>query len=210
MIVIIDYGVGNLASVQKGFARAGYDALITGDPEEVKTAGGLVLPGVGAFQAGMQNLNQRGFIPAIKRFVQENKPLLGICLGMQLLFEESEENGINPGLGILPGRVVKFNLPHDFKVPHMGWNQVKKKNSFPLFKGIPPDAYFYFVHSYYAVPSKDSLVGGVTDYGLDFPAAVGDRQVFGVQFHPEKSSVYGIQVLKNFGELVEHVNNSGD
>jgi len=209
LIAIIDYGMGNLASVQKGLARAGYASLITGDPKVVKTAGGIVLPGVGAFQAGMQNLKIRGFIPEIKRFVQENKPLLGICLGMQLLFEKSEENGTNQGLAIFPGKVVKFNLPKDFKVPHMGWNQVKKKKDFPLFKRIPLDAYFYFVHSYYAVPEKDSLVGGETNYGFDFPAMVGEGRVFGVQFHPEKSSAYGSLVLKNFGELVENVSNSG-
>lgn len=210
MIAIIDYGMGNLASVQKGLARAGYDSVIAEDPEKVSTAGGIILPGVGAFAAGMKNLKMRGFIPEIKKYVQEGKPLLGICLGMQLLFEESEENGMYQGLGIFSGRVVKFNLPDVFKVPHMGWNQIRIEKEFPLFKRIPSDAYFYFVHSYYAVPEKDSLVGGVTNYGLDFPAAVGDGRVFGVQFHPEKSSAYGRQVLKNFGELVEHVSDSGD
>lgn len=210
MIVIIDYGMGNLASVQKGLARTGYDSVIAKEPEKLTEAKGVILPGVGAFAAGMENLKMREFIPEIKNCVQKGIPLLGICLGMQLLFAESEEHGLHQGLGILPGRVVKFNIPDNFKVPHMGWNQMKIVKDFPLFKNIPSDSYFYFVHSYYVVPDKESLIGGVTNYGIDFPAAVVEGRVFGVQFHPEKSSTFGLQVLKNFGEMVEHVSNSGN
>lgn len=202
MIAIVDYGMGNLSSVQKGLARAGYASVIAREPEEVEQASGMILPGVGAFEDAMKNLAQGGFSEVIPRMVRQGKPLLGICLGMQLLFEESEENGVHRGLGILPGRVVRFRLPEDFKVPHMGWNKIKKTGDGFLFHNIPEDSYFYFVHSYYAVPQDQFLVEAVTNYGLDFPAAVGRGRVFGVQFHPEKSSDLGLLVLKNFGELV--------
>ncbi|MCR6546886.1 imidazole glycerol phosphate synthase subunit HisH [Dehalobacterium formicoaceticum] len=210
MIVIIDYGMGNLASVQKGIARTGFDGVISSTPEILSQADGIILPGVGAFEAGMKNLRERGFLPEIKKAVQAGKPLLGICLGMQLLFEEGEEHGIHQGLGLFPGRVVKFNhLPDQLKVPHMGWNQVRKAGDYPLLKNIPSDTYFYFVHSYYVIPANSSLIGGVTHYGIDFPAAVGEDRVFGIQFHPEKSSAWGMKLLKNFGELVENVSHSG-
>jgi glutamine amidotransferase len=210
VIAIIDYGMGNLASVQKGMIRAGFDAAIIGKPEDLAQANGVILPGVGAFKVGMKNLQERGFLTEIKKAVQAGKPLLGICLGMQLLFEEGEEHGIHKGLGILPGRVVKFDhLPNQLKIPHMGWNQVRKTGDYLLLGNIPSETYFYFVHSYYVLPENSSLIGGVTHYGIDFPAAVGDDQVFGVQFHPEKSSVCGMKLLKNFGELVKNVSHSG-
>lgn len=202
MIAIIDYGMGNLRSVQKGFEKVGYPAFITKDPQEIAAARGVVLPGVGAFEDAMDNLRAAGLIDVIHQVINEGKPFLGICLGLQLLFTESEENGIHRGLDIFPGRVVKFNLPSGMKVPHMGWNEITKYGDCPVLKDIPSGTHFYFVHSYYVVPENDEVVASRTNYGIDFTSIIGKDNIFGIQFHPEKSSDMGLKILKNFGELV--------
>ena len=202
MIAIIDYGMGNLRSVQKAFEKVGCPVLITDDPGQAAQAAGLVIPGVGAFADAMANLDRLGFTGVIRSAARSGKPVLGICLGMQLLFASSEENGFFPGLAVLPGRVIKFQLPVGWKVPHMGWNQIQPVNASPLLDGIEGGSYFYFVHSYYVLPEDLAVVQAVTDYRVQFPAVVGRGNVFGVQFHPEKSSDQGLLLLKNFGELV--------
>lgn len=199
-IAIIDYGVGNLRSVQKGLEKVGLKAAVISRPDDLYGAPGVILPGVGAFADAMENLRSRGFIPAIKDVVDKEIPLLGICLGMQLLFSESEENGLYQGLDLLPGRVVR--LPKGLKVPHMGWNQLESIIPHPLMAGIETGDYFYFVHSYYAMPKEENVVIASTDYGQLLPAVVGSKNVFGIQFHPEKSSDLGLRILKNFGELI--------
>lgn len=200
MITIIDYGMGNLRSVQKGFEKCGYPAIITKDPEEAKKAEGLVVPGVGAFGDAMRNLRASGMDKVILEAAEQQKPLLGICLGQQLLFAASDEWGFTEGLGIFPGRVRR--LPPGLKIPHMGWNQVEFVQTCTLFKDIPDQSAFYFVHSYYVDPESEDIVIGRTEYGIKFASVVGKNNVFGIQFHPEKSSVLGLRILRNFGGLV--------
>jgi glutamine amidotransferase len=194
--------MGNLRSVQKSLERAGYPASIVSTPETLRDARGIVLPGVGAFGDTMDNLRVQELTEAIKEEISSGKPFLGVCLGMQVLFEESEEMGTHLGLGILPGRVRRFK--GDLKVPHMGWNQVdiRQDADNPLFQDIPDHSYFYFVHSYYVEPGDDTVTSGETDYGLTFTSMVARGNLFGVQFHPEKSSDLGQQVYANFGKLV--------
>jgi len=201
LIAIIDYGRGNLRSVQKGLEKSGYQAVITGDPKVMNEAGGIILPGVGAFADAMNQLRELKLVEPILDSIQSGKPFLGICLGMQVLFEQGEEHGIHRGLGVFPGRVVKF--PPGPKVPHMGWNQLHIKQASPLLDGVPEDGAFYFVHSFYAEPGESSLILATSDYGLEFPAVAGRGNVFGVQFHPEKSSSLGLKILQNFGGIVE-------
>lgn len=201
MIAIIDYGRGNLRSVQKGLEKSGYEAVISGEPDVIGTANGIVLPGVGAFADAMRQLRERGLVEPVLAGIRAGKPFLGICLGMQVLFEIGEEHGIHQGLGVFPGRVVKF--PPGPKVPHMGWNQLHIRRDNPLLKGFPDGGACYFVHSFYALPPGDEVVLATSDYGIDFPAVVGRDKVFGVQFHPEKSSGLGLKILENFGGLVE-------
>lgn len=209
MIAIIDYGMGNLRSVQKGFEKTGWKAVIVRTPEEVLAARGVVLPGVGAFASAMENLRRAGMTAAIRRIIEEGRPFLGICLGMQLLFEASEEWGLSAGLAVFPGVVKK--LPGTLKIPHMGWNSVHFCRALRLTEGIPQNAYFYFVHSFYVKTGEEDLICGVTSYGLDFPSLVARQNVYGLQFHPEKSSTLGLQILKNFGELVaKNADHSGD
>jgi glutamine amidotransferase len=203
MIAIIDYGMGNLRSVQKGLAVAGYQAVITSDPGMVTGADGVVLPGVGAFRDAMTNLQTAGLDEALRLAVAAGKPVLGICLGMQLLFSSSEEWGETRGLDLIPGRVRRFTGV--MKIPHMGWNQVNFRGDCPLFAGIPDHSYFYFIHSYYVDSPDREIACGVTDYGIDFTSAVARGNLFGVQFHPEKSSLIGSHVLANFGKLVDAV-----
>lgn len=201
MIAIIDYGMGNLRSVQKALQKAGAEAEIYATPEGMEPAEALVLPGVGAFGQGMENLRARGFLPVIQRSVQEGKPLLGICLGLQLLFEESEEMGQHKGLGLFPGLVKRFGAAPGgqlLKVPHIGWNQIHAVRPSLLLEGIPADSYAYFVHSYYAEPRDESVILATTDYGLDFASVVGRDHIFGLQFHPEKSQAVGLRMLQNF------------
>lgn len=199
-IAIIDYGMGNLRSVQKGLEHVGFPAFITSRAEEILAAPGVVLPGVGAFADAMKNLRELGLVDVIHRVVQAGTPFLGICLGLQLMFSSSEEDGWHQGLDIFPGKVLR--LPGGLKVPHMGWNQVRIRGESPLWHGIPDGTSFYFVHSYYVQAGDPRVVTGVTEYGIPFTSVAGRGNVFGVQFHPEKSSSLGLQVLKNFGGLV--------
>ena len=203
MIAIVDYGVGNLRSVQKAFERVGATAVVSDEPSALDAAQGVVLPGVGAFGDGMANLRARGLVRPLLAQVGAGKPLLGICLGMQLLFEESEEMGCHTGLGLLPGRVVRFP-EGDLKVPHIGWNQLRIRGG-ELLAGIEDGAYAYFVHSYYARPEVEEQVLAATEYGLEFAAVVGRGVVFGAQFHPEKSQEVGLQLLSNFARLAGEV-----
>lgn len=199
MIAIIDYGMGNLRSVQKGFEKAGFSASVTGDPDAVRKADKVVLPGVGAFGDAMANLKSADMLEVINETVKQGKPFLGICLGLQLLFESSEEGGFHEGLKIFPGRVRL--LPPGLKVPHMGWNQIEIQKEDPILKGIPEKSAFYFVHSYYVDPADPMITTTLTEYGIRFTSIASSGNVFGIQFHPEKSSSLGLQILKNFGEL---------
>lgn len=202
MIAIIDYGMGNLRSVQKAFQRVGCQAEIVQDPAAVEAAPAVVLPGVGAFADAMENLKKSGMIEAIHRAINSGKPFLGICLGQQLLFESSVEFGTTRGLGIFPGTVKRFP-GGDLKVPHMGWNQVEIAKPSQLLEGVPAGAAFYFVHSYYVEPADPELAVTLTEYGLKFASVVGRNNVFGIQFHPEKSSTLGLRILENFGKMVK-------
>ncbi|MBN1429472.1 MAG: imidazole glycerol phosphate synthase subunit HisH [Anaerolineae bacterium] len=197
MIAIIDYGAGNLRSVTNTLKYLGADVTIAGKPEQLQGADRIVLPGVGAFGAGIDALREAGFEEPIRQAVASGTPLLGICLGMQYLFEESEEMGRHKGLGLLSGRVVRF--PPDVPiVPHIGWNQLRIQSKSPLFEGIDDGAYAYFVHSFYAQPADRADVLALTDYGLDFASIVGRDNIFGIQCHPEKSQAVGQRILRNF------------
>jgi len=198
-IAIIDYGMGNLRSVQKALARVGADAHSISEPRGAAAADGLVLPGVGAFAQAMEHLSQAGFDGLVREWVQARRPFLGICLGLQLLFTESSEHGQHEGLGVIPGQVVRFQV--DLKVPHMGWNEVCQAAASPLFEGIDDRRFFYFAHSYYAVPAEAGVVIGTTDYGLSYASAVQKGNVFATQFHPEKSGPTGLRMLGNFCRL---------
>jgi len=195
-IAIIDYGVGNLRSVEKAFAATGMEAVVSNSERVLRNATALVLPGVGAFAACMKELSARGFDQLVRERVNEGTPLLGVCVGMQMLFEESEEFGKTPGLGLLRGRVRRFNK--DLAVPCVGWNQVRKCAAHPLLANIPDQAFFYFVHSYYCEANDPAIVVGETDYGVTYASVVANGNVYGVQFHPEKSQAPGLQLLNNF------------
>jgi len=205
-IAIVDYGRGNLRSVHKAFERVNLPATIVHRPHELMDAPAIVLPGVGAFQDCMQTLDRLGLIDPLTRCLQAGKPYLGICLGMQILFAESDEFGPTPGLGFFPGRVIRFpDGDRDeaaLKIPHMGWNTAILQKPSALFNGVPKDAHFYFVHSYYARPAERDIIVAETEYGVRFPCAVQKGPVFAVQFHPEKSQRVGLQMLRNFGEIV--------
>ncbi|MBE9917728.1 imidazole glycerol phosphate synthase subunit HisH [Paenibacillus donghaensis] len=199
-IAIADYGMGNLHSVSKAVERLGAEALITGDRTELLAASGIILPGVGAFGDAMRHLQESGLAEVMKEVAASGKPLLGICLGMQLLFGSSEEHGQHEGLGILPGRVIRFPQG-DYKVPHMGWNRLEflQKND-PLLAGLA-EGHVYFVHSYHVLPEVESDLLAVTDYGQPVTAIVGRGQVYGMQFHPEKSGELGMELLGRFLKL---------
>ena len=199
MIAIVDYGIGNLGSVTKGFEAAGAETVLTGDPARLRRAEALVLPGDGAFGATMDEIRKRDLVPVLLDAAAAGTPLLGICIGMQVLFEESEEHGRHEGLGLLPGRVR--HLGGDLPVPHMGWNRLKRRRAHPLLDGLEDGAYVYFVHSYFC-DAKDRVVIATTDYGRDFPAVVGRDNVLGVQFHPEKSQAVGLRMVSSFVRLV--------
>ena len=200
-VAVIDYEVGNLASVSQGLRVAGLEPLITRDVKEILNAQAVILPGVGAFAKGMENLEKLGLVSVLREAVTRGKPFLGICLGMQLLFEESEEHGTTKGLGLLPGRIKKF--PAGLKVPHMGWNTLEIVNPGTILKNIKDESYVYFVHSYYATLYQPAHVAAMTNYGVEFPSMVCFNNIVGMQFHPEKSSHVGLQILNNFGELVK-------
>jgi glutamine amidotransferase len=201
MIVIVDYGMGNLRSVQKGFERVGSKALVSRDIQEIKSADKLVLPGVGAFPECMKNLARFELVKPIIDFLGSGKPFLGICLGLQLLFDESEEFGLNEGLKVIPGKVKAFSRDMGLKIPHMGWNQIILKKDVPLFDGINNGSFFYFVHSYFVEPDSSSDVATETEYGVTFTSAIARDNIFALQFHPEKSQQNGLRVLKNFSCL---------
>lgn len=200
-IAIIDYQMGNLRSVQKGFEKVGHAATITSDPTELAKADRVVLPGVGAFGDAMAELRRRDLVQPIRDVVDSGKPFLGICLGLQLLFDVGYEGGEFEGLGILGGKVVRFDLPSALKVPHMGWNRCAIKRRAPVLEGLSDGTFFYFVHSYYAIPDDRSVVALEADYGQPFCAAVWRDNLFATQFHPEKSQADGLRILKNFAEL---------
>lgn len=201
MIAIIDYGMGNLRSVQKGFEKVGHAATITSDPNELRQAQKVVLPGVGAFGDAMTELRRRDLIGPVKEAIGSGKPFLGICLGLQLLFEVGYEDGRNEGLGVLAGEVVRFDVPAEYKVPHMGWNQLLVRHRPPLLAGIDPGAHFYFVHSYHVVPSDKNVVAAEADYAGPFTAMIWRDNVYATQFHPEKSQADGLKILANFAQL---------
>jgi glutamine amidotransferase len=195
---IIDYGVGNLRSVEKAFRASGVDAAVTSNEDELRRADKLVLPGVGAFGACMSALSARGLDQLVRERVEEGTPLIGVCVGMQMLFDESEEFGHAPGLGLLRGSVRRF--PPDLLVPQVGWNQVSWRRRHPLTEGLPDDAFFYFVHSFYCTATDEADVLGQTEYGSTYASVVGRGNVCGVQFHPEKSQAAGLRLLRNFAE----------
>lgn len=206
MIAVIDYDMGNLRSVTKAFENIGERAVSTRDPSVIKNASHLVLPGVGAFGDCIKNLEDYGLVDPVIRGIESGKPFLGICLGLQLLFEESAEFGPVKGLGLLKGSVVRFptgmkDESGELKVPHMGWNSVKKEKESPLLEGIPDGTFFYFVHSYYASPADSSVTLTTTGYGVEFASSVSRDNIMACQFHPEKSQKAGLKVLKNFSGL---------
>ncbi len=226
MIAIIDYGMGNLRSVERAFEKVGFDTVVTDKPEIIENADKIVLPGVGAFKDAKDGLQERFLIEPIKNHIKQNKLFLGICLGLHLLFTRSYEDGVHEGLGIVPGEVVRFNadrlnmdnivgqkeavgtfdeLPvvnsQKLKIPHMGWNTIQEKKEVPVLKGLPVDPYMYFVHSYFVVPDRDEVVAAETEYGVPFASMISIDNIFAMQFHPEKSQQYGLTILKNFGEL---------
>ena len=226
MIAIIDYGMGNLRSVEKAFEKVGYDTVVTDKPESIENADKIVLPGVGAFKDAIDGLQERDLVEPIKNHIKQNKLFLGICLGLHLLFTKSYEDGVHEGLDIVPGEVVRFNadrlnmdntdgqrevtgaldvLPvvnrQKLKIPHMGWNTIREKKDVSILKGLPADPYMYFVHSYFVVPDRAEVIATETEYGLPFVSMISIDNIFAMQFHPEKSQQYGLAILKNFGEL---------
>jgi glutamine amidotransferase len=201
MIALVDYGAGNVRSVQKALAAVGADVRMSHDPEAVLAAEKVVLPGVGAFGDCMDGLRRAGLVDALRRAVEEGKPLLGICVGMQVLFEEGEEMGSHAGLGLLPGRVVRFAV-EGLKIPHTGWNQIEPSRPNPLLDGLRPGAWAYFNHAYYCQAQPQHVLA-LTGYGGHFPSVVGQGPLYGVQFHPEKSQKVGLHILRNFVERVE-------
>jgi len=201
MITIVDYGMGNLRSVQKACERVGIDARVTTDRAEIARAEKMILPGVGAFRDSIAELRKQNLIEPILQHIEADRPFLGICLGLQMLFDVSYEDGRYEGLGVLPGEVVRFPDFEELKVPHMGWNQLQIVGEQPLLAGIPNDAYFYFVHSYYVVPQDEAVVAARSQYGIDFVSMVSRGNLFATQFHPEKSQKVGLKLLRNFAEL---------
>ncbi len=206
MIAIIDYGMGNLRSVQKGFEKVGFEAVVTADPKVVLEAEKVVLPGVGAFRDCMRNLEQGGFVEPILRVIREGRPFLGICVGMQLLLTDSVEFGLYQGLNVIPGHVLRFPEGMEengerLKVPHMGWNQLSIRRPAPILAGIEEGANVYFVPSYYVMPDDESAVAATATYGVPFCASLWKENVMATQFHPEKSQAIGLRMLKNFGEF---------
>jgi len=226
MIAIIDYGMGNLRSVEKAFEKVGFDAVVTDKPEIIENADKIVLPGVGAFKDAKDGLQERNLIGPIKNHIKQNKLFLGICLGLHLLFTRSHEDGVHEGLNIVSGEVVRFKADRlninntggqketaetlkalsvvnnqKLKIPHMGWNTIREKKEVSVLKGLPVDPYMYFVHSYFVVPDRDDVVAAETEYGVPFVSMISIDNIFAMQFHPEKSQEYGLKILKNFGEL---------
>lgn len=216
MITIVDYGMGNLRSVSKALEEVGAKVKVSDDAKAVSSADKLVVPGVGAFKDAMRELRARRLIGPIKKFVKSGRPFLGLCLGLQLIFSESEEGGKNKGLGFIKGRVLRFPRrpltlgegKDALKIPHMGWNKIELRTKSselrtvcPLLKGIPDGSYVYFVHSYYAEPDDDGCVAAWTDYGIEFPSVIWSKNIYATQFHPEKSQKLGLKILRNYARL---------
>jgi glutamine amidotransferase len=201
VIAIIDYGMGNLRSAQKAFERMGFAAEITNDPAILARADRVVLPGVGGFGDAMRELRERNLVEPIRATIASGKPFLGICLGLQLLFDVGYEDGEHEGLGVLPGKVVRFDLPRPYKVPHIGWNDLTFLKSAPIFAGLKSGVQTYFVHSYYVVPGDPGVVAATANYPEPFAAAIWRNNVFAVQFHPEKSQADGLKMIQNFSRL---------
>lgn len=201
MLAIIDYQMGNLRSVQKGFEKVGHQATITSDPAELVKADKVVLPGVGAFGDAMAELRRRDLVGPIRDAIAAGKPFLGICLGMQLLCDVGYENGRHEGLGVIPGECVRFELPGEYKVPHMGWNGLQIKRQAPILRGLAEGTHVYFVHSYYIVPRDPGVIATETSYGPPFCSTIWRDNVYATQYHPEKSQTDGLRILKNFAEL---------
>jgi glutamine amidotransferase len=201
-IVIIDYGMGNLRNVQRGFERIGLEAKVTRNKREIQRASAIVLPGVGAFKDCMINLEKYGLVEALLRSIEKGKPYLGICLGLQILFSESEEFGFHKGLDLIKGRVVKFKPDPEHKVPHMGWNTVEIKREVPVLQGIVSGDFFYFVHSYYVIPEEIQWISTLTNYGRPFVSSIWKENLFATQFHPEKSQQKGLRILENFAKSI--------
>ncbi len=197
-IVIVDYGMGNLRNVQRGFEKVGFDAKVTRSRKEIEGASGIVLPGVGAFKDCMVNLDRYSLTEPILESVKKGKPYLGICLGLQILFSESEEFGRHRGLDVVKGKVVRFKPDPEHKVPHMGWNTVEMKKEVPMLKGIKSGDFFYFVHSYYVVPDEKEWIGTSTSYGTSLASSIWKDNIFATQFHPEKSQDKGLKILETF------------
>lgn len=226
MIAIVDYGMGNLRSVEKAFEKVGFDTVVTDKPEIIENADKIILPGVGAFKDAIDGLQERDLIEPIRNHIKQNKLFLGICLGLHLLFTRSHEDGVHEGLDIIPGEVVRFDADRlnmdsiggqreatetlnalsvensqKLKIPHMGWNTIREKKEVSILKGLPADPYMYFVHSYFVVPEQDEVVAAETEYGVPFVSMISIDNIFAMQFHPEKSQQCGLMILKNFGEL---------
>lgn len=201
MIAIIDYGAGNLQSVKKAFDFIGAESVITDNPEIINACDRILLPGVGSFGDAMNSMTEKGLVETVKQNALSGKPFLGICLGLQLLFEESEESPGVKGLGIFKGKIKKFSSDMGLKIPHIGWNSLEIKQKDTLFKGVPENSYVYFVHSYYLHAEDENDIATVTNYGIDFHSAVGKNNIFATQFHPEKSGDVGLQILKNFASM---------
>lgn len=203
-VVVIDYGMGNLSSVEKALEKVGCEVEVTDKPSLFEKARGIVLPGVGSFRDCMFNLQKKGLIGPILNFINSGRPFLGICLGMQVLFSRSEEFGECGGLGVLKGKVVRFPKNGRLKIPHMGWNSLKIVRKAPFLKDIEDGSYFYFVHSFYVVPKQKEIIATLTSYGIDFASSIWKDNIFACQFHPEKSQKLGLKLLANFKEILEN------
>ena len=212
MIAIVDYGMGNLRSVEKAFEKVGFKAVVTDKLEVIDEADKIVLPGVGSFKDAKDGLHERGLVDPIINHIKKGRPFLGICLGLQLLFTKSSEGGECKGLNIIDGEVVRFKRKssevlsggngHKLKVPHMGWNEIRIKKKVSILEGLPDNTFMYFVHSYYVIPKQNDVIASETEYGdIDFVSMISVDNIFATQFHPEKSQRYGLMVLKNFGEI---------